>query len=293
MRTYESALRRWEGYCKAAHVDAHDPSPSECTRYLTYLGKRLSAASMRVHLAALCTWERWAGCEPARWARQLRPSAEQLEVPALSRADVSQLIEAAAGIGESATLQARNRALFFMLYATGARVSELLARNTADLLRDSAGGTWLNFRTSKSKKGFAVWVMPAALDAFHAYLRMERRTFLAAGPLFCSTRGERLSAQMVRYIFRQVAAAAELPGVHPHSMRHALATHLDQMGVSPRVIQLVLGHKDVKTTLRYVHPELSAVQAALSQLTGHASAPADNRLPWVPTPQDLTPLSRI
>ena len=142
---------------------------------------------------------------------------------------------------------ARDRAILEMLYATGARVSELCGLNVADL--DRASGA-IRVR-GKGGKERILPVGDAALRALDAYLRARGD---ADGALFWNHRGGRLTVRSVHRIVRARSRAAGLTRrVTPHTLRHTFATHMLDAGADLRLIQDLLGHSRLSTTQRYTH----------------------------------------
>ena len=151
----------------------------------------------------------------------------------------------------------RDKALVELLYATGARVSELINLNTLDIstFDSEAGSTTTVKLKGKGGKERVVPIGSYAVAAVNDYLVRSRPTLLKVSTqkaLFLNQRGGRLSRQSA---WNLVAKAAERAGlsdqVTPHSMRHSFATHLLDGGADIRVVQELLGHSSVTTTQIY------------------------------------------
>jgi integrase/recombinase XerD len=141
----------------------------------------------------------------------------------------------------------RHKTAILMLYGSGLRLSELLAARVGDLDVDRL---LLRVVHAKGRKDRLTLVSRKLQDPL-ADLTFERHP---GAPLFASNRGGPWAPRTVQ---KFVAAAARKAGVEgkvtPHSLRHAFATHLLEGGTDLRIIQELLGHTDVRTTMRYTH----------------------------------------
>ncbi|NIX75172.1 site-specific tyrosine recombinase XerD [Microvirga terricola] len=148
---------------------------------------------------------------------------------------------------------ARMVCLLELLYATGLRVSELIA------LPRSAAKTRDRFLVVRGKgaKERLVPLTDAAREAAQAYLALSEQQNKASGPWLFPADSE--SGHLTRQAFardlKAVAAGAGLRGdkISPHVLRHAFASHLLQNGADLRVVQELLGHSDISTTQIYTH----------------------------------------
>ncbi|SIS41325.1 tyrosine recombinase XerD subunit [Corynebacterium appendicis CIP 107643] len=148
--------------------------------------------------------------------------------------------------------QLRDKALLEVLYATGARISELLA-----LVVDDIAETRDFIKvTGKGDKQRIVPVGGAAQRALEAYL-VRGRPALTTGKshaVFLNKRGGALSRQSSWTIIKDAASRAGLDkAISPHTMRHSFATHLLEGGADVRTVQELLGHASVTTTQIYTH----------------------------------------
>ena len=146
----------------------------------------------------------------------------------------------------------RDRALLELLYATGARVSELLGLNVDDV-QDSEGVITV---TGKGNKQRLVPVGKHTQAAVNAYLVRVRPAFATgkSHALFLNTRGGALSRQSAWTVLKQAAQRAGIEKeISPHTLRHSFATHLLEGGADVRTVQELLGHASVTTTQIYTH----------------------------------------
>lgn len=147
----------------------------------------------------------------------------------------------------------RDLALFEVLYGCGLRVSELVSLRTNDL---EATAGWLRVM-GKRKKERRVPVPVKALQSIKKWLDV-RRPADGETAIFLNHRGRRLTDRGVRGILKLYAIAlAGDSSLHPHSMRHAYATHLLNAGADLRAIQELLGHASLSTTQKYTQLSLT------------------------------------
>jgi len=207
---------------------------------------------MQVHLKVFYRYaaqRRWLTTDPAM--ALVTPRAETRLPETLSEDTVRQLIES---IQPDSVLGMRDRAMVELFYASGLRLAELARAQLPHLDLD----TQVLRVTGKGGKTRLVPVGGAALEAIIRYLDDSRPQLVKAGrtdaTLFLSIRGRALSAERLREIVKQRAAAAGIgQNLYPHLLRHSFATHLLQNGADLRIIQELLGHADIATTQIYTH----------------------------------------
>lgn len=185
--------------------------------------------------------------------RGLPNSAKEIPLPklgmrlpkAISASDVEKVLGNIAP-GERAS---RDLALLEFLYGVGARISEAVDLNLADLDLTSE----LVRLRGKGGKERIIPIGSQAIDSINAYL-VRGRPALASKPssaLFLNSRGGRLSRQSAWAILKAAAARAGLQEITPHTLRHSFATHLLENGADTRVVQELLGHSSIATTQIY------------------------------------------
>lgn len=171
----------------------------------------------------------------------------------LSKEEVKALLEAPKNLG--------HRAILATLYGTGLRVSEATNLKVCDLDRDRKV-IWI--RRGKGHKDRQVMLADPLREVLVAYWRWKRPTewlFPGGNP------GCPITRETVFETCRKAARRAGInKPVHPHSLRHAFATHLLDDGVNLVVIQALLGHANLKTTARYLHVSDAAVRSTRSPL---------------------------
>ena len=139
----------------------------------------------------------------------------------------------------------RDRCMLEVLYATGLRVSELVALKRFEVNLD-AGIVRVMGKGSKER---LVPLGEEAVDWISKYLKTH-----GANALFVTSRGGPMTRQAFWHLIRRYGARA-IPGkrLSPHILRHAFATHLINHGADLRVVQMLLGHADISTTQIYTH----------------------------------------
>jgi integrase/recombinase XerD len=178
---------------------------------------------------------------------------------------VEALLSAVQKAGEAE--QARLTALLELIYATGLRVSELVALPLAAALRDSR----VLVVRGKGGKERMVPLSEPARAALTAYLP-HRSAFLPRGvrvsPWLFPSRSAagHLTRQRFGQLLKETARAAGLDAARlsPHVLRHAFATHLLDHGADLRSVQKMLGHADIATTQIYTHVAGSRLQALVA-----------------------------
>ena len=171
-----------------------------------------------------------------------------------------QALAVANEIGETSddpALQARDTALFTLLYGAGLRISEALS---LDVRSVPDGGDTLLVQ-GKGGKQRLVPLLPAVRQALAAWLRLHPRRQPDA-PLFLGAKGGRLDARVARRIIEAFRPSADLPAhATPHALRHSFATHLLAGGADLRSIQELLGHASLSTTQRYTDVDAAGLRA--------------------------------
>ena len=173
----------------------------------------------------------------------------------LSEEEVVRILNSASTVGKNNVERARNKALIEILYASGMRVSELVS------LRKSLfnGTPELILIKGKGNKERMVPISKIALSAIKKYLAELKKDSIElykSDFLFPSrSKSGYLNRERFFLIIKEVANSAGLNAqyVSPHKIRHAFASHLLSNGADLRVIQTLLGHKNLSTTEIYTH----------------------------------------
>jgi integrase/recombinase XerC len=167
----------------------------------------------------------------------------------------------------------RDRAIFEFLYGSGLRVSELTGLNLADI---DSHGKMLRV-LGKGRKERVVPYGQKAQEALEAYWPV--RSQILARPrvepdneaVFLNSWGGRLTPRSVGLIVKKYTRLANVNwDLHPHSLRHAFATHLLGDGADLRAIQELLGHVSLSTTQRYTQASIQQLMAVYDKAHPHA-----------------------
>ncbi|MEM5583602.1 site-specific tyrosine recombinase XerD [Roseibium sp. AS2] len=238
----------------------------DLTAYLGTLNRRgFAETSQARRLSALKQFFKFLYAEGLREddpTRTLSAPKKRSSLPkVLSEEDVDKLIGTAASHAQAAhnSAAARLRAqrmytLIEVLYATGLRVSELVALPVSAALRDAR---LIEIRGKGGKERLVPLSRPAqAAMKDYVALRAAEGAFEKSPWLFPSHGGSgHLTRQHFGRELKDLAIAAGLDAgkVSPHVLRHAFASHLLQNGADLRVVQQLLGHADISTTQIYTH----------------------------------------
>jgi site-specific recombinase XerD len=153
----------------------------------------------------------------------------------------------------------KHRTILTTIYASGLRVSEAVALCLADI--DSSRMV-LRVDQGKGRKDRYVMLSPRLLDVLRDYWRIERpKPWLFPGDGL----GSHITKNAVEQACQKAQRACGInKPVTPHSLRHAFATHLLESGTDVRRIQLLLGHRSLSTTSRYLKIATSSLCATVS-----------------------------
>jgi integrase/recombinase XerD len=148
----------------------------------------------------------------------------------------------------------RDRAMLELLYASGMRISELVALNLGDV---NTEGNYFVRCFGKGRKERIIPLYEKIANAVKQYVD-ENRPKLAHGKkdtaLFLNTRGDRITRQGFWQKLKEYARSAGLSSqISPHTLRHSFATHMLSGGADLRSVQELLGHANISTTQVYTH----------------------------------------
>ena len=265
VRNYGADLRQFLAYFTPPEGAPPAPADIGTLALREWLGdlyrQRLDAVTLRRKLAAVRTFFQFLlrrgviGTNHARLVRTPKAPKKLPRVP--TEEQTVGLMEAAASQPLRAGNPMRDVAILEMLYGCGLRVSELAGLNLDDIDRTER---WIRIR-GKGRKERQVPYTGKAAEALDAWLSV-REANTSERAVFTGARGARIATGVVRRMVKQYAVAlAGDASLHPHSLRHAYATHLLSAGADLRAIQELLGHARLSTTQKYTQVSLTDLMA--------------------------------
>ena len=229
--------------------------PEDIRTYQVYLmnQKRASTSMLQQTVCALrFLYRSTLGKE---WTLQYIPFPKQeKKLPVvLSQDEISRFFESVPNL--------KHRAFLMTAYATGLRVSEVASLRVADI---DSQRMMIRIEQGKGWKDRYVMLSPNLLEVLRAYWKVARpKDWLFPGrpPIRPITR------ECIHQVCVKAAAAAGLTKrVSVRALRHAFATHLLESGTNIRVIQILLGHRSLRTTARYTHVSAATICSTCSPL---------------------------
>ena len=261
LNAYRADLAAFEGWLGKKKLPLDAVTRAELLGYLAAnVRQGLSPRSSARRLSTLRRFYRYLlregliGEDPTADVRS--PSLGRPLPESITEASVEKLLAAP----PETTLGVRDRAMLETMYASGLRVSELvaLALNELDLT------TGLVRVTGKGGKERIVPLGDEATSRLGDYLKGARPSLLGeqkSGAVFLTRRGQPMTRQAFWQLIKRYSAAAGIDSsLSPHSLRHAFATHLLNHGADLRSVQMLLGHADLSTTQIYTHVAKARLQ---------------------------------
>jgi integrase/recombinase XerC len=266
LRSYGSDLEQFATYFDPPGTTAPDIDQLDLPLLREWMAglydQGLTVVSIRRKLAAVRAMFKFLlqeGVVQKNLAARLRtPKVRQRLPDVMSEEKANNLLDAVEA-GEIVEKPSRERDIAFLelLYGSGIRVGELVGINLEDI--DLRGG-WLRVR-GKGNKERQVPIGERAIAAVTRYLD-TRSAAPSERALFLNSRGARINDRQVRRLVKLYALLVTGDStVHPHSFRHAYATHLLSDGADLRAIQELLGHARLSTTQKYTQVSLKDLQA--------------------------------
>jgi integrase/recombinase XerC len=242
-----SSLRTFFRFCVREKLARHNPAKLVSSPKLPKrLPRILTAEELNAFLDNL-----GASGEQARRRRKLTPKTEE----------------------QTKIILKRDRAILELLYASGLRVAEIVGINVRDLDRR---GQMVRVQ-GKGRKERVVPFGAKAHAAIEAYWPVREQILAGAGDkgnydaVFLNNMGGRLTDRSVHLLVKKYAKLSNVNwDLHPHSLRHAFATHLLADGADLRAIQELLGHASLSTTQRYTQASIKQLMEIYDKSHPHA-----------------------
>lgn len=279
VRAYESDVTQylaWVASATSKKMSQLGPDDLDITSVRSHLAELNKAGKARSSVArklsGLRTFVRYLRREELiehdPTAMAVAPKRDQTIPTHLSEPEIERLIETPSS-GDP--LGRRDRAILELFYASGLRLSELVAIDLEDLslsermvrVMGKGGKERLVPFNHSTLSALKAWMHDRAEILARIPRKVESRKPKAGDrkprvevrdPLFTNYRGTRLTGRSVdRLLRRYVAQCSTRMGISPHALRHSFATHLLQRGADLRAIQELLGHARLSTTQRYTH----------------------------------------
>jgi integrase/recombinase XerD len=194
--------------------------------------------------------------DPSRHIRA--PKAFDKIIRPITRAEVEDIL---ASLDTKLPLHLRDRALVYVAYGSGLRVSEIVNLKIVDVHFQQSIA---KVRQGKGQKDRFVPLNQLEMDAISLYLE-KARPRLAREPdnglLFIGHYGDILTRQRLWQILTRISARIVGRVISPHKYRHAFVTDTINGGAGSRVVQKMVGHVSVKTTMDYMHSDLEHLRA--------------------------------
>lgn len=269
VRAYSGDLQSYLDWVKRRHVNPFHVTHAELRGYLAEMSQaRYTTATMNRRLSSVRDLYRWLVEEGVTTedaaAAIVSPKRAKTLPRTLTEEEAERLLEACDGRDAK---DVRDRAFLELLYATGARISEVSKLDVRDVDLDQEQ-VRIEGKGSKTR---IVPIYELAAERVRSYVLEARPGLAAKGDtreeaLFLSTRGNRMSADALRTVFERRAVTAGIDRrVTPHAMRHTYATELLSGGADLRSVQTLLGHADLSTTQIYTHLTIDRMKAAARQ----------------------------
>jgi len=253
--TQLSYLQQVSGFAKYCHRSPEDVGPGEIRAYQVHLTTERKLAPGTLCLVAAALRFLYKVTLKREWVDSEIPLPKKpFKLPViLSREEVFDFLESIASF--------KHRAILMTAYAAGLRVSEATRLKITDI---DSQRMMLRVEQGKGQKDRYVMLSPQLLAILRSYWRLARPGHW----LFPGRDGEHpINPTVLHAACRSACAAAGLnKRVTVHTLRHSFATHLLESGTDIRIIQALLGHRNVNTTARYAHVATSTIRGTPSPL---------------------------
>ncbi len=243
IKCYLSSVRNFARFCQQRRNDPDWDKSKAVETYLLYRFKTLGLSWQSINGDYSGIRLFYVHILERKWDEKKlpRPRKEKYLPKAISKKEVERLLESAGCL--------KHQVFFLLLYSTGLRLGEALQLRAGDIDSEQMQ---IRVRVGKGNKTRYTLLCAELLSALRLYWKQERP---ANGWLFNGRDGKsRWHERSAQHAIITARRRAGLPEhVTAHTLRHSFATHLLESGTDLVSVQLLLGHKHIKTTARYIH----------------------------------------
>ena len=254
-RTIKTYVHHVANFAAFFHKSPEELGPEEIRQYQLYLVEEKKASWATFNQAVCALRFLYRVTLSKNWAIPHIPYSKKERVlpVVLSLEEVGQLLQSVTSL--------KFRAVLTTAYAAGLRLSEVISLHVSDI---DSSRMLIRVRQGKGRKDRYVMLSPVLLEILRRYWRAARPTdYLFPG----QKKGQHLNPSSVQKACRQAVKEAGLKKhVTVHTLRHCFATHLLEAGTDIRLIQLLLGHANLRTTQIYTHVSPQRAQEVVSPL---------------------------
>lgn len=251
--SYMRDLRQFSDWLhRTSNIDVIDVSQQNISDYMTYLEQEgRTGATVSRNLASLKNFFNYAvssGFLETTPVTDIRVNRGEKKLPQiLSSREIELLLSQPVCIDAKGY---RDKAMLEVMYATGIRVSELIALNIGDVNLNLGV-----IKCNSGRKSRAIPLYPVARKALSVYIHEVRQSMLASpaeDALFVNINGVRMSRQGFWKILKHYQSTAHIDKeITPHTLRHSFAVHLLENGADLASLQELMGHSDISSTQLY------------------------------------------
>ena len=252
---YKRDVLKWSEFTK----NVNNPKKSDFRLYISSLFENgNSRQTIARKISSIKNFYRFSSKRNFLFSKDLdlikNPKLPETLPRSISNDEVNSIMDSI-GNGRSDWEAARDKAILYLMYGAGLRISEALSiyKNQCPL------GDWLRVH-GKGGKHRDVPILKIVSDSIQKYLLLLPVEFINEEFLFIGRRGGKLSPRIIQRLIQKLRIKLNLPDhATPHSLRHAFATQLLAGGGDLRSIQDLLGHSSLSTTQRYTSVEVSGL----------------------------------
>lgn len=253
-RTIENYVCAVIGLSRHYHASPLELTNEQIRAFLLFMlnDRKLAPRTVNLHMNAMKTFYKLMDPDGGRMT-DITPVKAPRHIPVvLSREEVEKMINAATNL--------KHKAALMLLYSSGLRLQECISLRPMHIESDRMK---VRVEDGKGKRDRYTVLSRRTLATLQEYFR----TFKPKTWLFKGFGGKRYGARTLGHIVTHAALRARIgKKVTPHTLRHSFATHLMESGIALPVIQKLLGHSSIKTTMIYLHVSEAMVDRTISPL---------------------------